>query len=55
MRKVLARLWKDDSGSVLAMEWMFVATILVLGAVAALPSVREAVYDAAAQVRSADR
>jgi hypothetical protein len=33
MWRLLNRLWRDDCGAVLAGEWVFVATILVLGAV----------------------
>ena len=30
MRQLLRRFWKDDRGAVIASEWAFVATILVL-------------------------
>jgi Flp pilus assembly pilin Flp len=43
MRKLLSRLWKDDGGAIIAMEWIFVATILVLGAITGLVAVRQAV------------
>jgi Flp pilus assembly pilin Flp len=33
MRKWLARFWRDERGAVAAGEWVFVATILALGAV----------------------
>jgi Flp pilus assembly pilin Flp len=36
MRKLLAKLWRDDRGCVLAMEWIFVATLLSLATLAAL-------------------
>jgi hypothetical protein len=36
MRKLLRKLWRDDRGYVLAMEWIYVSSILTLGTVAAL-------------------
>jgi len=43
MRKLLRELWRDESGAVIAPEWVFVATILVLGAVTSLVAVRQVV------------
>jgi hypothetical protein len=43
MRKVMLKLWNDDHGALLATEWVFVSTILVIGLVAGLKSVQEAV------------
>ena len=43
MRNVLVRLWNDDAGALIAAEWVFVATILVLGAITGLVAVRQAV------------
>jgi hypothetical protein len=40
MRELLRELWQDERGCVAAAEWVFVATILVLGAVTGL-AVRE--------------
>jgi hypothetical protein len=42
-RNMLVHLWNDDSGALIATEWIFVATILVLGAIAGLVAVRQAV------------
>jgi hypothetical protein len=39
---MLVRLWGDDGGALLASEWVFVATILVLGAITGLVAVRQA-------------
>jgi hypothetical protein len=39
----LMMLWKDDSGALIATEWVFVATILVLGSITGLVMVRQAV------------
>jgi hypothetical protein len=36
-------LWDDDAGALIAGEWVFVATVLTLGAVTGLISVRQAV------------
>lgn len=33
MTGLMRTLWQDEEGSILAGEWIFVATILVLGAV----------------------
>jgi hypothetical protein len=43
--RLFARLWKDDCGALIATEWVFVATILVLGIITGLVSVRQAVID----------
>ncbi len=40
---LLAKLWNDDSGALIATEWVFVATILVLGIITGLVAVRQAV------------
>ena len=43
MRNLMVRLWNDDAGALIAAEWVFVATILVLGAITGLVAVRQAV------------
>src|SRR6266849_3473241 len=43
MRNLLVKLWNDDGGALIAMEWVFVATILVLGSITGLIAVRQAV------------
>src|SRR5207247_9778741 len=43
MRQLMLRLWKDDGGALIATEWVFVATILVLGVITGLVAVRQAV------------
>src|SRR6516164_9430763 len=43
MRNLLVRLWNDDAGALIAAEWVFVATILVIGAITGLVAVRQAV------------
>jgi Flp pilus assembly pilin Flp len=43
MRNLLVQLWDDESGALIAAEWVFVATILVLGSITGLVAVRQAV------------
>lgn len=43
MRQLMSRLWKDDGGALLAVEWVFVATVLVLGSICGLVAVRHAI------------
>ena len=43
MRKFMKRLWADDGGALIATEWVFVATILILGIITGLIAVRQAV------------
>jgi Flp pilus assembly pilin Flp len=43
MSQMLKKLWSDDQGALIAMEFLFVATILVIGIIAGLSSVRSAV------------
>src|SRR5262249_44152457 len=43
MRNLMLKLWKDDGGALIATEWVFVATILVLGSITGLVAVRQAV------------
>jgi hypothetical protein len=42
MRNSLRRLWNDDEGSVLAVEWIIITSVLLLGAVAGLAAFRHA-------------
>lgn len=43
MRNVMRKLWHDDRGALLATEWVFVSTILVVGVVTGLKSVQQSV------------
>ena len=43
MRQLMLKLWKDDCGALIATEWVFVATILVLGSITGLVMVRQAI------------
>ena len=39
----IRKLWNDDCGALIATEWLFVATIMVLGIITGLVAVRQAV------------
>ncbi|HZP17490.1 MAG TPA: hypothetical protein VFB00_05970 [Terriglobales bacterium] len=43
MPNLIRKLWNDDAGALIASEWVFVATILTLGAITGLVAVRQAV------------
>ncbi len=43
MSHLMQKLWKDDCGALISMEFLFVATILVIGVVVGLAYVRDAV------------
>src|SRR4051812_2219576 len=43
MVKMLKKLWNDDGGALIATEFLFVATILIIGIVVGLSAVRVAV------------
>jgi Flp pilus assembly pilin Flp len=43
MKHLLAKLWKDDCGALIATEFLFIATILVIGIIVGLTAVRSAV------------
>src|SRR5262245_5724770 len=49
----LMRLWGDDGGALIATEWVFVATILVLGSITGLVAVRQAVITELTDVANA--
>jgi hypothetical protein len=42
MTNPLRRLWHDDQGSVLAVEWIIISSVLLLGAAAGLAAFRHA-------------
>ena len=43
MFNLMRRLWHDDGGALIATEWVFVATILILGLVVGLTAISRAV------------
>jgi len=44
MRQLMLKLWNDDCGALISIEWVFVATILVLGVTIGLATVRNAAF-----------
>jgi Flp pilus assembly pilin Flp len=53
MSLMLKKLWNDDQGALIAMEFLFVATILVLGILAGIGSVRSAINAELAELSNA--
>jgi len=43
MRQMMRKLWNDDQGALIATEWLFIATIMVIGLVIGLVYIRNAV------------
>ena len=52
-QEMLKRLWLDDQGAILSMEIILIATILVLGMIVGLTSLRDAVISEMADVGAA--
>ena len=50
---MLKKLWSDDAGAIIAAEYLFVATILVIGIIVGLASVRDAVNSELAELANA--
>ena len=53
MTKLLKNLWTDDAGAIIAAEYLFVATILVIGIIVGLASVRDAINTELAELANA--
>jgi Flp pilus assembly pilin Flp len=53
MRKLMLKLWSDDQGALIATEWVFVATILVIGLIVGLKAVQSAVLNELEEVAGA--
>jgi hypothetical protein len=53
MRKLMHKLWIDDQGALIATEWVFIATILVIGLVVGLKSVQKAIVNELVDVANA--
>jgi Flp pilus assembly pilin Flp len=45
MCNLVGRFWRDESGSVMVGDWVFVATILVLGAVTGMVALHQRTLD----------
>lgn len=53
VKKLLTSVWSDDRGALIASEFLFVATILVIGIIVGLASVRDAVNTELAELANA--
>ncbi len=53
MRSMLLKLWRDDAGALIATEWVFVVTIIVIGLVVGLKTVQQAVLNELEEVAGA--
>jgi Flp pilus assembly pilin Flp len=42
-KTLVQRLWNDDDGALIAIEFLFVATILIIGIIVGLAAIRDAV------------
>jgi Flp pilus assembly pilin Flp len=43
MRKLIYHLWHDDTGAIIAAEYLFLATILVIGILIGFASIRDSI------------
>ena len=55
MRNILQKLWNDDTGALIATEWLFIATIMVIGLVVGLVYIRNAVTSKLSEFAQATR
>src|SRR5262245_16058135 len=53
MKQLALKLWCDDTGALIAAEYIFVATILVIGTIVGLSNVREAINTELTEVANA--
>ncbi len=53
MMRIALKLWNDDEGAIIAAEYLFVVTILVIGTIIGLAAVREAVNNELTEVANA--
>lgn len=53
MTTIAATLWNDDDGAIIATEYLFVVTILVIGTVIGLAAVREAINTELSEIANA--
>ena len=53
MKSLLIRLWSDESGAILSAEIMLIGSILVIGVIAGLSSLRDSVVTELADVAQA--
>lgn len=50
MRQLFQSLWNDDDGFVIAVEYILIATIIILGLIAGLGSIRDAIVSELAEL-----
>jgi Flp pilus assembly pilin Flp len=55
MRDIVRNLWTDDNGALIATEWLFIATIMVIGLVVGLVYIRNAVTSKQSEFAQATR
>jgi hypothetical protein len=53
MMTFAAKLWNDDAGAMIASEYLFVVTILIIGTIVGLAAVREAINTELGEVANA--
>lgn len=53
MKTIATQLWNDDAGAIIASEYLFVVTILIIGTIVGLAAVREAVNTELGEVANA--
>jgi Flp pilus assembly pilin Flp len=53
VRNLLRRLWSDDEGALIATEWIFFVTIVVIGLITGLVYVRNAVTSELSEIGQA--
>lgn len=53
MTRLMLKLWNDDAGAIIAAEYLFFATILVIGVIVGLASVRDAINNELAELANA--
>lgn len=53
MQNILTRLWNDDEGALITVEWVFFVTIMVIGLVAGLKTLQGSVLNELEEVAAA--
>ncbi len=53
MKHLASKLWNDDQGALIASEYLFVITILIIGTIVGLTSLREAIVNEMAETANA--
>jgi Flp pilus assembly pilin Flp len=53
VKESLFKLWQDDGGAIIAAEYLFIATILIIGIIIGLASIRDALNTEFAELSNA--